>query len=427
MKLTIHRGSKEIGGSCVELRSGGSRILIDLGLPLVDVSMERFDPRKIKDKSKDDLLRSGLLPPVEGLYEGEPSGFDAVLLSHPHPDHYGLLSFVNPTIPVYMSEGCRHLLGVASYFHQTDYQAKNVRLVQPGVPFTVGRFEVTPYLVDHSAFGALAFMVQSQGTRLFYSGDFRGHGRKSGLFEAITRDPPKDIDCLLLEGTMLGSESRTLRSERAVEEEIVRLIKGSDKLFLVACSSQNIDRLVSVYKACVWSDRILVIDPYTAFILDQLKGISPRLPQYNWGKNIRVFFAPNRHTETMAEDGSLFRFKSAKITYEQMVEAKSQVIIKNSFRVSRTLADRGNLKDAVLIYSMWEGYLANDEDFWRQQSVPIVKIHSSGHASVRHLQAFADALDPKRIVPIHTDRPDLYQKCFGDRAYPLADEVPLDV
>ncbi len=401
--------------------------MIDLGLPLVGVSMQRLDPMKTKNKSKDEVLNSGLLPPIEGLYEGEPSGFDAVLLSHPHPDHYGLLSFVNPTIPVYMSEGCRQLLGIAAYFHQTDYKAQNVRLVQPGVPFTVGRFGVMPYLVDHSAFGALAFMVQSQGKRLFYSGDFRGHGRRSGLFEAITRDPPKDIDCLLLEGTVLGRESRTLRSEHAVEEEIVRLVKGSDKLFLVACSSQNIDRLVSVYKACVRSDRILVINPYTAFILDQLKGVSPRLPQYNWGKNIRVFFAPNRHTETMAEDGSLFRFKSAKITYDEVLSARSRLVIKNSFRVSRTLADRGNLKDAVLIYSMWEGYLANDGEFWDQHSVQVVKIHSSGHASEEHLQAFASALNPKRIVPIHTDRPDLYQKCFGDRVCPLADGVPLDV
>ena len=43
MKLTIHRGSKEIGGSCVELQSGQSRILIDFGLPLIDENMEQFN------------------------------------------------------------------------------------------------------------------------------------------------------------------------------------------------------------------------------------------------------------------------------------------------------------------------------------------------------------------------------------------------
>ena len=34
MRVCIHRGSKEIGGSCVEVTSGGKRLLIDLGLPL---------------------------------------------------------------------------------------------------------------------------------------------------------------------------------------------------------------------------------------------------------------------------------------------------------------------------------------------------------------------------------------------------------
>lgn len=35
MNLTIHRGSKEIGGSCVEVESQGQRLLIDIGLPLI--------------------------------------------------------------------------------------------------------------------------------------------------------------------------------------------------------------------------------------------------------------------------------------------------------------------------------------------------------------------------------------------------------
>lgn len=35
MILTIHRGSIQIGGSCVELRSDrGARILLDFGMPL---------------------------------------------------------------------------------------------------------------------------------------------------------------------------------------------------------------------------------------------------------------------------------------------------------------------------------------------------------------------------------------------------------
>ena len=34
MQLIIHRGTHQIGGSCIELRSGDTRILLDIGLPL---------------------------------------------------------------------------------------------------------------------------------------------------------------------------------------------------------------------------------------------------------------------------------------------------------------------------------------------------------------------------------------------------------
>ena len=34
MRVCIHRGSKQIGGSCVEVESCGQRLLIDFGLPL---------------------------------------------------------------------------------------------------------------------------------------------------------------------------------------------------------------------------------------------------------------------------------------------------------------------------------------------------------------------------------------------------------
>jgi hypothetical protein len=42
---------------------------------------------------------------------------------------------------------------------------------------------------------------------------------------------------------------------------------------------------VSIYKACKKANRTFVIDPYTAYVLDQLKDISSNIPQYNWGNH----------------------------------------------------------------------------------------------------------------------------------------------
>jgi ribonuclease J len=76
MQVCIHRGSKEIGGSCVEVISQGKRLIIDLGLPL--------------DAEKNDKK---YLPNISGL-DGNDDSLLAVLISHPHLDHFGLLGHI---------------------------------------------------------------------------------------------------------------------------------------------------------------------------------------------------------------------------------------------------------------------------------------------------------------------------------------------
>ncbi len=49
MRLTIHRGTKEIGGSCIELETQSTRLFLDIGLPLVDREGNPLDSRHCKD------------------------------------------------------------------------------------------------------------------------------------------------------------------------------------------------------------------------------------------------------------------------------------------------------------------------------------------------------------------------------------------
>ena len=99
----------------------------------------------------------------------------------------------------------------------------------------IGPFSVTPYLVDHSAYDAYALLIEADGRRLFYSGDFRAHGRKRSLVEQLMASPPQDIAALLLEGTTLGrtNQEATLLSEDDLEDEFERVFKITSGLALV--------------------------------------------------------------------------------------------------------------------------------------------------------------------------------------------------
>ncbi|MDP8260197.1 MAG: MBL fold metallo-hydrolase, partial [Candidatus Gygaella obscura] len=217
MKLTIHRGTKEIGGSCVELSTAKSRILVDFGMPLVNDKKESFDSKILINKSLDELKELKILPDIKGLYIGEKKSIDGILISHSHMDHYGFLKFVNPDIPIYMSKGAEILIEISDIFIPHKIGKFNVKTIDKGKSFTVGEFKIESFLVDHSVFDARAFLIEAEGKRIFYSGDFRGHGRKNILFDRMISKPPKDIDCLLMEGSMLGLGKQVYKDENAVQ------------------------------------------------------------------------------------------------------------------------------------------------------------------------------------------------------------------
>jgi len=51
MKVCIHRGTHQVGGTCIEIRSGDMQIILDIGLPfdsdLNDTALPPVSGRKI--------------------------------------------------------------------------------------------------------------------------------------------------------------------------------------------------------------------------------------------------------------------------------------------------------------------------------------------------------------------------------------------
>jgi ribonuclease J len=268
MKLTIHRGTHEIGGSCVELcsNSGKTSIVIDVGMPLVTPEMLPFEWRHYKDLSQEQLLEQRILPAVEGLYNHQKPSISAVMLSHAHQDHYGFIRFLHPDIPLYMSIGTESLVEVSNLFLDTGVNLDQVQTFTMWQSFRVRELTITPYLMDHSAPDAAAFLIEADGQRLFYTGDFRGHGRKQVLLERLLANPIFKVDCLVMEGSMIGREEGQYQDEDSVEQAIYDVIANQKSYTFIFCSSQNLDRLVSVFRAVKRAHKTFVIDLYTAFV-----------------------------------------------------------------------------------------------------------------------------------------------------------------
>ena len=389
MKVCIHRGTQEVGGTCIEIESQGKRIALDVGLPL----------------EADDSVEN--LPRVDGFRERNESLL-AVVISHPHLDHYGLARYLVPGTQMMMGAATERILKASTLFTPTGMEFGNVLHLEPGKPLSIGPFTITPYLNDHSAYDAYSLLISADGQRLFYSGDFRGHGRKAALFERFLRHPPTDVDVLLMEGTTIGrsgSEARS-KTEQELEQCFLEHIDDSKGMVLVWTSGQNIDRLVTMFKACKKSGRQFILDMYTAEIL-RMTG-NPKLPQAEW-KGVKIFLPDSQRRQIIKKRQFKLaeRYKPYRIYPKQLTaEAARSVML---FRPSMVhdLEKAECLQEAKLVYSLWPGYLKRKElrsfhEWLEKRDIPIVHCHTSGHASPQDLQRFAKAIAPKMLVPIHS-------------------------
>ncbi|MEN8614813.1 MBL fold metallo-hydrolase [Dehalogenimonas sp. THU2] len=431
MHLTIHRGSKEIGGTLIELKTETTRILIDAGYPLFLNNAPIED--NIANLPPTELLNLGVLPKIKGLYSWDSPDFNAVVISHAHIDHYGLLKYINPAIPVYMSKGTEKLIQISQRFHICDCFDLDIRNFSMHKQIQIGDMRIKPHLMDHSAFDAAAFEITNEDKTIVYSGDFRGHGRKSKCLDYFIQTVKKHPEILLIEGSMLGRLDEQMMTESEIEAAIVERMGSRKGPLLFQCSSQNIDRLVSFYRAALRLNRKFVVDVYTANILHELRKLGNNLPypspEY---PNIKVFF-PFKLTRKIFNDiGEEYalRFTDYYISRDRL-KTDQESLVMGSRPSMRVDIEKCGLHDGVFLYSLWKGYRneSNQQSFEKsleERGFSLEALHTSGHASVIDIKRVINSLDPQKVVPIHTLHPGAFCE-FSDRTELQEDGVAFEV
>lgn len=383
MKVRIIKGTSQIGGCITEITCNNTKIIIDYGEDLEDNTIP-FE--------------------LDGLTKGK-SIYDAVFITHSHGDHIGLIDLINDDIPVYVEEKSLEIHNLTCDFTNKERVSRKINTFkinnidnQERVVFQNEDLKVSFYIGDHSSYNSVMYLIEGEGKKILHTGDFRMHGRRRYAFLKSLNKIGK-VDLLITEGTTLTRGNNRFKTEDELKEEATNVMKQYDQVFIMQ-SSTNIDRLVSFIKAGLLTNHKVVLDLFSRYVAQtaNIPIVVDNKNIFTWISN-KYKFKPDWFKEEYMNIE-----KSSKFFPNYVMFVKESMI--NDIRL---LKQKGFIKNACLIYSMWNGYIEKSEslrnflDECNEMGITILNIHTSGHADKISMKKLNDICDPNKTVIIHTE------------------------
>ena len=378
MNIIIHRGTHQIGGSAIEISTVSTRIMLDFGNELsLD---EKYTPINLA---------------IDGVTKGKPD-CDGIVISHYHMDHLGQLTSALLEIPIYMGELSKEIALIGAEHQDRDLYLRllGANTFRGGEAFSIGDIHIRPLVIDHSAADSYMFVIEAEGKRVLYTGDFRMHGLRHHVLDKLVNTYIGEVDVLITEGTSLSRDADDCISEATVLDDISSYIQDGKYAF-VMCSSTNIDRIMGIWQNMP-TDKVLICDAYQKRILDTVVN--------------NVYY-----------ESSLYRRHDSPLVLDKGKYPK--YYMDNGFvcLVRATENHISHIKefpkdDVRIIYSMWTGYI--EENLVLKNlldTYPSYICHASGHVSKDDLIKFIELVNPDAIIPVHTDNPERLEKLVPHR------------
>ena len=222
VRLTFLGGARQVGRSSMLLQTPNSKILIDCGVDVASPGKEKF--------------------PVFNIPEFNLDQIDAVVISHAHLDHVGLLPYLfkmGYKGPVYMTAPTRDIasllsldfIGVAYKQAETPiFSSSNItEMVKHSICLNYNEvtdiapdIRLTFYNSGHVLGGSLVHLNIGNGLHnLLYTGDFK-YSKTRLLDPAVTTFPR--VESVITESTY-GAKTDILPPRKETEEQFIKMVK----------------------------------------------------------------------------------------------------------------------------------------------------------------------------------------------------------
>ncbi|MBU3923475.1 MAG: beta-CASP ribonuclease aCPSF1 [Nanoarchaeota archaeon] len=413
VRLTALGGGRQVGRSCFLMQTPISRVLIDCG---VDVSSQ--------DKDKYPYLEAPEL---------DISTLDAIILSHAHLDHSGLIPYLYKMGykgPVYMTAPTRDIaalmaldfIGVAykqaatPLFKSTDIRnmvKHSIALSYQEVTDITPDIRITLYNAGHTLGSSMIHFNIGNGLHNYvYSGDIK-FGKTRALEAATTYFPR--LETLQLEATYGGKDNNyppRKESEEELLEFVKEIIQKGGKVLLPELGTGHAQEKMLILEDAMRSGKIPKVPVYIDGMIWDINAIHTAYPDFLSNALRANIFADNNPftSEIFTQVGSAQERKQIIEGGPCIILATSGMLVGGaSVEYLREFADSPNNGLCLSCYQppnglgrqLKEGLQEAKFDVnGRTETVPIrLKILSiegfSGHSSRNELMAFMNNINPK--------------------------------
>lgn len=421
MKIKIYRGTHQIGGCATEISTEKHRIVIDFGTNLPDHCQ--------KDTLSDEEL-------LKAVFDHKVC--DGVLFTHYHGDHVGLYKKIPKDIPLYIGPTAKKILeiliqkvdSVSETGEKGLSRVQNIRCYLSGRKELFGDIKITPFMTDHSALDSYMFLIEADGKKVLFTGDFREHGiiGENNTLEKMVQAYIGKINLLITEGTMLSRMGETQRNSIRTEAELGRRAEElfrANKESVILVSSTNLDSIMEFYHAVPWG-MDFVCDAYQAkLILTAMADKGKYYPKY---RPVLIHGKPRRFYIIGDLEGLGAKENCFKADFSILKKKGFTMLARENKMMFRECMEE--FTDPLIIYSKWTGYLEGKHadpkirDFIGKHRMEI--LHTSGHAYVETIEKLIHLTNPEIIIPMHTEYAEKFSRIpafapYQDRVRALCD------